>query len=493
MKRPSLLLIVLVGILAPLPSVARDHVLTIGGGFSPAGNQVSLERNVIFFRKLLAEKLPAAGHDLYFADGNSPQADLQFTREGDEVPRANLLMAGLFGSEEGIGNAYRDHALESVRGTSSPEEVEKWFRETGAGLTDGDRLILYVTAHGGRSGQKDNKHNTKIFMWNRRSMEASKLAGLIDGLPEGVSVMTVMVQCYSGGFSHLVFEENNTKKGDSQRSICGFFSTVCDREAAGCTPDVNEENYDEFSSHFWAALRGKTRMGQAVASTDYDRDGRVSFEEAHAYAILTSRNIDVPVKTSDAFLRAHSKLEEKGTPGLATPWSELLGRARPVERVVMEGLSKELGLGGEGRGLPLKKKTETLAKELKELVAGKKAQKKTLDAVRKGIAQDIRNRWPELSNMYSPGAQRLLAAESDSFVKSVGAHGKYQEWQKLLKEREEFEEKELVLSRSYALHARLLRALENVVLASNLEKIGDAEKGKRYARLLEAEQGGFGG
>ena len=36
---------------------ARDHVLTIGGGYSPSGNQVSLERNVIFFEKLRAEKL----------------------------------------------------------------------------------------------------------------------------------------------------------------------------------------------------------------------------------------------------------------------------------------------------------------------------------------------------------------------------------------------------------------------------------------------------
>ena len=31
------------------------HFFTIGGGYSPTGNQASLERNIIFFRKMLAD------------------------------------------------------------------------------------------------------------------------------------------------------------------------------------------------------------------------------------------------------------------------------------------------------------------------------------------------------------------------------------------------------------------------------------------------------
>lgn len=271
----------------------EDHVLTIGGGFSPAGNQVSLERNVLFFEKLLAERFPeGTGHALYFADGASHDPDLQFQVEGEDVPQANRLMAGLFGTEEDLANRYRDNALSGVRGVSSPEEVERWFQEVGSQLAAGDRLILYVTAHGGPSRQKENEFNTRIWMWNRQSIDAATLERLIGGLPEGVRVVTVMVQCFSGGFSHLIFEANNADQEFNDRAICGFYATVCDREAAGCTPDVNEANYDEFSSHFWAALRGKTRLGEPVRGCDYDEDGRVSFEEAHAYAILVSRNID---------------------------------------------------------------------------------------------------------------------------------------------------------------------------------------------------------
>ena len=95
---PNLLPLAAVGLLlASIPANAKDHFLTIGGGYSPTGNQVSLERNVIFFRKFLAEKLPNdAPHDLYFADGTSPNPDLNYQLEDQEVPLANSLMAVLF-------------------------------------------------------------------------------------------------------------------------------------------------------------------------------------------------------------------------------------------------------------------------------------------------------------------------------------------------------------------------------------------------------------
>ncbi|MEC9056067.1 MAG: hypothetical protein VX633_12205, partial [Verrucomicrobiota bacterium] len=352
---------------------ARDHVLTIGGGYSPAGNQVSLERNVIFFEKLRAEKLAAdTPHHLYFADGTSPLPDLQFRREGWEVPRANLLMGGLFGSQRGLANHYRNNELQGVRDISSPAALERWFREEGPKLKAGDRLILYVTSHGARSGSTSNKFNTKIWMWDRRTLEASRLAGFLADLPEGVRVMTVMVQCYAGGFSHLIFEENNQKKDGAKRSICGFFATVCDREAAGCTPAVNEANYHEFSSHFWAAIRGKTRTEKEITGCDYDGDGRVSFEEAHAYAILTSRNIDIPVKTSGAFLRVHSRLhsekeEDRDLLGLETSYPVILERAGKVDRAVLEGLSVRLELEGEKRGTFARKRASELGKEIRKV------------------------------------------------------------------------------------------------------------------------------
>lgn len=474
---------------------AKDHVLTIGGGYSPAGNQVSLERNVLFFEKLLRERLPSGTpHDLYFSDGTSPDPDLQFQPEGEDVPTAYRLMAGLFGTEDDLANQYRDHTLEAVRGGSSPEELERWFQEVGAGLQAGDRLILYVTAHGGRSGQKENPFNTKIWMWNMQSIDAARLAGWLGGLPAGVEVVTVMVQCFSGGFSHLVFNDNDAGKGDHERVVCGFYATVHDREAAGCTPDVNEANYDEFSSHFWAALRGSNRLDEPVAGCDHDGDGVISFAEAHAHAVLTSRNIDIPVKTSGAFLRVHSKLgtpEDAGLLGHHTPYSEIHSRAGAVDRAVLDGLSEALGLEGEERGARAAERAEALGKELQEVEGAKKAQKKTLDGVRRVIATDIRNRWPALENKHSPGAVRLLSRPRlrEAFQQAVESHPRHAEWDQLKQERAELEEKELEISKQYALVRRFVRAVENVAYEANLDAVADPAVRARYDRIRQAEAG----
>ncbi len=69
------------------PTAAKDYYLTIGGGFSPASNQVSLEKNVQFFSRLLADRYPGGtAHDIYFSDGDSPHRDLQFFDPAQDVP-----------------------------------------------------------------------------------------------------------------------------------------------------------------------------------------------------------------------------------------------------------------------------------------------------------------------------------------------------------------------------------------------------------------------
>ena len=35
---------------------ADDHFLTIGGGYLPSGNQASLERNVLYFQRILEDR-----------------------------------------------------------------------------------------------------------------------------------------------------------------------------------------------------------------------------------------------------------------------------------------------------------------------------------------------------------------------------------------------------------------------------------------------------
>lgn len=328
--------------------MAKDYFLTIGGGYSPTGNQISLEKNVQMYQRIVAELYPdGAGHDLFFSDGNDPGRDLIFEDPKFQVPLVNDRLAEVLRQENHLASQYRTHALSGVSGPSSRASLDKWFNEASGKMAAGDRLMIYVTAHGGRADDKNQPFNTKLHLWNGENIHMHDFVGMLDKLPEGVSVAVVMVQCFSGGFANIAFAEGNKDKGLSPRVRCSFCATVESRPAAGCTADINEENYEEYSSYFWAALVGHRRTGAPVEKPDYDGDGHVSFDEAHAFAVLQSPTIDIPVKTSDAALRALSKLqstEHQDFLGPDSRFDELYKLATPAERAILDGLSTQLSL-----------------------------------------------------------------------------------------------------------------------------------------------------
>ena len=295
----------------PRSSYAGDVFLTMGGGGSPGNNQVSLEKNVQFFERMLGSlKLSDRPYDLLFADGAGPGRDLQFDDPANEVPQINLWLGRLLGSSRDLRFQYRSNTVGRDSNASTKAGLERWLKAEGEKLKPEDRLVFYFTGHGGRASGKE-KHNTKLYLWNGESLKVNEMVQRLDRVPQQTPVVLVMVQCFSGGFANVIFKEGNPSKGLSDHARCGFFATIASRPAAGCTPSINEEDYQEYSSHFWAALYGETRTGKAIDRPDYDKDGVVSFAEAHAYSLLTSDSIDISIKTSDAFLRHFSKTKHE--------------------------------------------------------------------------------------------------------------------------------------------------------------------------------------
>src|SRR4029079_4665947 len=141
---------------------------------------------------------------------------------------------------------------------------------------------------------------------------------------------------------------------------CGFFATVHDRVAAGCTPDVDETTYVEYSTYFWEALAGHTRAGKPIVAPDYDGDGTVSFAEAHAYTVLNADTIDLPLTTSSEFLSVESEFQDDDHKKLLpkdAPYNTVHELATPAERAVLDGLSKQLDLTGAGRITPAQRES----------------------------------------------------------------------------------------------------------------------------------------
>ncbi len=500
-QRHSFIALTIAALVGVTPAIGEDHFLTIGGGYSPTGNQISLEKNVLMFRSMVDETYGSdVVHDILFADGEHPGRDIQFQDPDFKIPPARMLLAQVSRQTRYLNLQYRSNEVTPVRGGTSKANIEKWFNEVGCKLADEDRLFIYVTAHGGKSGDKKAPYNTVLYLWNNAKISMHDFATMLDKVPAKVPVVVVMVQCYSGGFADIIFEKGDAKKGMAGHNRCGFFATVHNRVAAGCTPDINEANYQEYSSYFFSALRGVNRGGEPIGDCDYDQDQCVSFEEAHAYALLESKTIDISIKTSDAFLREHSRTKPDSKKGdddrelmtMDVAYEELLKVTTPAQRAVLEGLSAQLSLTKPERTKEAKARATELAKQKKEIDGKKRKKDSEYAGMCRSVLNALKVKWPELANRWHPAVDQLLQDNSDDLLKTAKAHPNFKKLAGVQKEIAQLSQKKMDLDRDWVKTQRLVRTIENVVLAANLSLIADEAILQDYEQLRASESQFFG-
>jgi hypothetical protein len=477
-------------------------LLIFGGGYSPSGNQVSLESNVKYFRRIRSSiGLGEAEMKTFFADGRSSDRDLQFFDPAFRIPEANLILAELVGSTRGIANQYRSNDL-NPDDSSSLSALDKWIKHRK--VQEGNQTnLIYFTGHGGK-GDKKTPHNTTAYLWNNSKLKVPDLTKKLDQLPKEQPCIFVMVQCYSGGFANLIFKDGDPKKGLSEHPRAGFFATVENRVAAGCTPDIREKNYREYSTRFWEGLCGESRVGKKVTKPDFNKDGKTSFSEAHAYVVLHSDTIDIPIKTSDTFLRRFSALtpprdsqkEDSCDPELFSAvdkeLKELLRGASRESRVVVNGLSRKLKLKEQKRHEETKKLAESLKKKKAEIVVRKKKIDEERSKIKRDLSARLRKEWPELKNFHHPTVTALYrkpkSVEVSTLVNSDGLWTRYRE---LSEKSKKLESERFSVEKQEVLTMRLIRELETIVLAKNLSLLNPADIIGSYDKLTALEHSKF--
>ena len=291
---------------------AKDYFVTLGGGYRREGNQASLEANVLFFQQVLKDKHPAPlRHDIFFAHGDDPAADVQVLDENPKAsdsPATDLLASLYHRSANRQQVTYRTHHVSELTGALDPQLVQDDLEKLAKRATPRDRLFIYVTAHGGPGGKAD-PYNTTIACWGGKKITAREFSHWLDKFPAKMPVVMVMAQCYCGGFGRLIFDDLDESKGFTKQARVGFFAQRHDLPAAGCRPDIKHD--EEFSSYFWGAIAGHRRSGAKIDNCDLDGDGVVSFAEAYVYAVTADDTIDIPLRTSEVFLRKYSRLNDE--------------------------------------------------------------------------------------------------------------------------------------------------------------------------------------
>lgn len=486
----------------------KCNILIWGGGYSPSGNQISLESNIRYFGRI-REKIGLGGFPMktLFADGKDPSRDIQFLDPNFTIPESTRILAEVLGSNRGLLNQYRNNRI-SADGSSTVKEIDNWIEEINSTSPHSLNLV-YFTGHGGK-GDKKTPHNTHTYLWNNSKIKVSELSKKMDKLPVSQKTIFIMVQCYSGGFANIIFKDGDPKKGLSQHNRAGFFATVHDRVAAGCTPDIREKNYREYSTRFWEALCGESRMGKKTISPDYNKDGKTSLNEAHAYVIIHSETIDIPVKTSDIFLRntvsfnfdqnsSKVEIKERILPADVNQTSEkvlnlsdsigtFLKFATPSSQAIITSLAKKLRLNGSKIYNETKVKVNDFKNKREKLSKDKKSKEDQKRKVKDNLKLLIKKEWPELTNLLHPKVIELQRAEESK--KLLMLVQKENNWSKMIELRNEIarlEKERFITEKKQVLAIRLRRELENVFLKEKLYSELPLEAGN-YDKITELEK-----
>lgn len=511
------LLGVLLGGFCSLENVpAADYFITIGGGYEPEGNQASLEANVLFFQKILSAKHRGPfRHDVYFADGQDMTADLQVLLEKPAKPAlpASDLLAAIYRRQDEVDVTYRNHLVTNIAGALDPAQIRSNLELLSKSATTGDRIVIYVTAHGSE-GPEGDRYNTTIDCWDERKITAREFTEWLNKISPTVPVVMVMAQCYCGGFAHTIFQDLEKSKGLAPHLRAGFFAQQHSLPAAGCRPDI--EHDEEFSSYFWGALVGRSRNGVPIQGCDIDGNGVISFAEAYAYAVIAGETIDIPLRTSEVLLRTYSRLnspEDKDSnrdPKLsrdidtrmpqstdpvrqtAPTFSTLSGtlqslvdRTSPVSARIIQQLSKSLEFSlQDDVSLVIKG-----AAEHQRANRFSERNRRRSGSGRRDLLNEVAQKWPELGDARNWEKSPLLRSDNqEKLLSELQQLPSWKVYEERLKQRR-------VASKAAEMHElrsvkfrRLIHALEVSVLERNLVLVASPDVVTRYQKMIELEE-----
>lgn len=381
---------------SPAIDPARLHVLMINGGGRPDEN---FRSHVLHLEELLA-LLGKAGVrrdriGVLASDGDHPDPDVA-TRGQD--PRGFWLLEG--SGIEGLLEEPIDYESTDLPGfevlPATRASVHSWFTDARDHLRPGDTLLLYVTDHG-KDDPRDPRKN-HITLWGpREALTVRQLTAELERLPEGVRVVSLMSQCFSGGFAHLLDVRAQRKLPSG--AACGYFASTEDRPAFGCYPEASRQDR---SGHSFAMFDGLAATG--------------SLQAAHAQTLINDQTPDVPLRTSDALLsellrrsaEASGEDEEQLT-------EKMLAAARRLPQIeelpLVDRMAGAFGLARPRTLADIDDAQERLAASKRRLNAHRELWDTALVDMTRANFQRLMTARPKLATRFRPAALRRLRTD----------------------------------------------------------------------------------
>ncbi len=457
---------------------ARHRFVAIGGGVDPASTQVQLEQDVALFWQAAGTETPGNQVWTLFAGGPETRA----VQVLDHAEPLRIRPLGQLASEVGALLDPRPERLASYR---APLGEVHGAADAGAVLEtlaaqlrhEGPRLDVFVAAHGEAA---ELPADTLVALWGETSVSVHELSEVLQAPDVRRPLRLILTSCYGGGFAELIFQDADAARGTASALHCGVFATSAEHESSGCDANPDRREQEGYALHALSALRGLDREGRPRAGLDLDGDGAIGLLEAHTYARIASRSIDLPTTTSERYLRSLG-LED------ATQVAEV---STPEEDAVVAALSAELGVASEDAVFARMVAIEQLAEALALRIDGASTAE---DEARQVAVLEIVSRWPELSDPYRADFMPTLEAHSDA-IRAILRSPSVRAYQARRVQTDALLLEEDALRLQWVRASRLMRALRTKRLAGALAAAyppGHALR-ERYDALLRCERAPLG-
>ncbi|MBI3017430.1 MAG: caspase family protein [Deltaproteobacteria bacterium] len=455
----------------------------MGGGYAPNHSEATLEQNVFIFSDLMNQFRPQNSDATYLFGSGPDSQSLDVMEQNPNFSLEDNLFSRLFDNCESPDCQFRHNGLGNLlSGEASKRNILDFLELTKNKLSPSDKFRFYFTGHGKHEDNDFTKNY--ISTWKKEHISVQEFTEKLDTLPSETQTQVVMVQCFSGGFAQINYEGGDKNKPLSPANRCGFFAQVPDRIAAGCTPDLKKR--EEYSHYFWDAYRGKT---------DFNQDGKVTSNEAHAYVIIHENSIDIPTTTSSQLLRDQEF--SLSTEKKRTPWTEFQTKLNPTEKAILKGLQEKTGYDIASSPTPLifvEEKIKHL-QEMKELsIQQSRLAQNILDEVFVQIRNELFMIYPIFNNSYGANHGDLLSAQFQIVQNAKQAmltHPEFSHYQDLFLKRDEANDevdswKQLIVKWERIQYLLETKLLEDLLAASSLDTVK-----QKYKSLKDCESASF--
>ncbi len=441
--------------------------VAIGGGSSPANNEISMEDDLLLFRQVFD---PQRGTMLYSGGPHTRTVRVLGTRRPDPV---RSTLAWLMSDNGANFGSFRATRLRGIH-AASVSNVLKALTHANQTSTGGPTTV-FVATHGDRGA---SPWDTGIALWGNDILTVADLAQFLSNQHQAPPQQWIVNSCYAGGFAELMFDDVGQERTPSQGPRCGVYATTWDRESTGCDPNPDRNAHHTYGRYLLEALRGHDVDGHVRTSDiDLDGNGQIGLAEAHAYVRLTLPTRDVPTSSSDRFLRIHASHEDDDTLSvgeLEENWLiQHMVRRLNLDRVHAYHQAKEQLAMLKKQIVQNENKYEQLAEEEKALASH--------------AASVILNRWPMLENPWDPDFENTLRNHRLLIAQTISREDSVRSGVTLRHEMSKVEENIHALHVRAAPYERLTQALESIRLAGNLQT-SNPSAWRSYQEILACER-----